>query len=104
MAQNRDKRKVIHFSKFLEFGTVKPCLAATLVIRLPRHYGHFFGHLAKTTIHFLVKKTLINTTTPLIWPNVFGPLVAVLTGFHCSFLVLPTGAITRHKYRGLKSH
>ena len=53
MAQNRDKRKVIHFSKFLEFGTVKPCLAATLVIRLPRHYGHFFGHLAKTTIHFL---------------------------------------------------
>ena len=90
MAQNRDKRKVMHFSKFLEFGTVKPCLTATSVIQLPRHYGH----LSKTTIHFLVKKPLIHTATPLIWPNVFGPLVTVLTGFHCSFLVLLTGAIT----------
>ena len=82
MAQNRDKRKVIHFSKCSESATVKPCLTATLVIRSPRHYGHFFGHLEKTTIHFPVKKTLINTATPLIWRNVFGPLVTILTGFH----------------------
>ena len=52
-------------------------------------YGHliitatFFGHLAKTTMNFLVKKTLVNTATPLIRPNFFVPLVTVLMGFHC---------------------
>ena len=39
--------------------------------------------LAKTTIHFLLKKQpLVNTATPLIRPNFFGLLVTVLTGFH----------------------
>ena len=44
----------------------------------------FFGHLAKTAMHFLVKKNLVNTATPLIRPNFFVPLMTVLTGFHCS--------------------
>ena len=39
--------------------------------------------LAKTAIHFLLKKQpLVNTATPLIRPNFFGLLVTVLTGFH----------------------
>ena len=29
------------------------------------------------------KKTLVKTATPMIPPNFFGPLVTVLTGFHC---------------------
>ena len=42
-----------------------------------------YGHLTKTAIHFLVKKP------SLIWPpvntaNFFGPMVAVLMGFHCT--------------------
>ena len=49
-------------------STVKPRLTAT-----------FFGRLAKTAIHFLVKKTLVNTA------KFFGPLVTVLTGFHCTW-------------------
>ena len=48
-------------------------------LRQPRYYGHFFGRLAKTAIHFLVKKTLVNTA------EFFGPLVTVLTGFHCTW-------------------
>ena len=49
----------------------------------PWPYGHlvvtatFFGCLAKTAIHNSCKKTLVNTT------NFFGPLVTILTGFHC---------------------
>ena len=46
----------------------------------PLWYGHlvitatFFVRLVKTAIHFLEKKkTLVNTATPLIPPNVFGP-------------------------------
>ena len=48
-------------------------------------YGHlvitatFFGRLAKTAIHFLVKKTLVNTA------KFFDPLVTVWTGFHCTW-------------------
>lgn len=39
----------------------------------------FFGRPAKTTIHFLVTKpSLINLV------NVFGLLVTVLTGLHCT--------------------
>ena len=79
------------FSKFLEFA--KPHLTATTVIQSPRYYSHFFGRLAKTTLHFLVKKALVNTATTLIRQNFFGRLMTILTGFHCSFLVLPTGAI-----------
>ena len=57
----------------------EPLLMATLVIRSPCYYSHFFfGRLAKTTIHFLVKKP------SLTWPNFFGPLVTALMGFHCS--------------------
>ena len=45
--------------------------------------------LAKTAIHFLVKKTLVNTATPLIRPIFFGPLVTVLMEFHfISFLLM----------------
>ena len=40
-------------------------------------YVHCFRRLAKTAIHFLVKKTLVNTA------KFFGPLVTVLTGFYC---------------------
>ena len=53
-------------------------------------YGHLvimatlFGRLAKTAMHFLVKKTLVNTATPLMRPILFGPLVTVLTTFHCN--------------------
>ena len=36
-------------------STVIPCLTATSVIRSPRYYGHFFGRLAKTSLHFLIK-------------------------------------------------
>ena len=31
------------------------------------YYGHFFGGLAKTTIHFLINKTLDNTAN-FSWP------------------------------------
>ena len=52
-------------------------------------YGHlvitvtFFGRLTKTAIHFLVKKDP-PMATPLIRPIFLGPLVTVLTGFHCT--------------------
>ena len=52
-------------------------------------YGHpvitatFFGRVVKTAIHFLVKKTVIDTATPLILPDFFGPLLTVLRGVHC---------------------
>ena len=48
----------------------------------------FFGHLAKTAIHFLVKKP------SLIRPNIFGPLVTVLREFHC---IIRTAAQLRQK-------
>ena len=43
----------------------------------------FFCHLAKTAIHFLVKKPLLYCHL-LIQPKFFNPLVIVLMGFHCS--------------------
>ena len=58
-------------------STVKPRLTATSVIRSPRYYGHFFGHLAKTALHFLVK-----FNHPVNMAIFFGPLVTVLTMFH----------------------
>ena len=39
--------------------------------------------LGKTTIHFLVKKTLVNKANFF-----FGPLVTLLTGFHCNNVVI----------------
>ena len=66
----------------------------SLYTETPR-YGHFrnritlllrplfLGRLTKTAILFLVKKTLINTANLLTQPIFFGPLVTVLTGFHC---------------------
>ena len=42
-------------------NTVKPRLTAASVIRSPRYYSYFFlDRLAKTAIHSLVKKTLVN--------------------------------------------
>ena len=63
---------------------------ATSVIRSPRYWGHFFWPPGKTTIHFLwkKKKTLVNTVTSLIRPNVFGPLVTVLTGFRTKIFAI----------------
>ena len=63
--------------------TVNPLL--TSVVRSPRYYSHFFCRLAKTAIYFLVKKK-----PSLIRPNFFGPLVTVLTEFHCIMFVLNT--------------
>ena len=62
---------------------------ATSVIRSPRYWGHFSWPPGKTTIHFLwKKKTLVNTVTSLIRPNVFGPLVTVLTGFRTNIFAI----------------
>ena len=55
-----------------------------IIYRETLPYGHLiitatlFGRLAKTAIHILVKKP------SLIWPILFGPLVTVLTAFHCN--------------------
>jgi len=54
--------------------TVEPRLTATSLLR-----PLFLGCLTKTAIHFLVKKALVNMA------NFFGPMVAVLTGFHCTY-------------------
>ena len=57
---------------------MKPCLTAALVIQSPCYYSHFFWLPGKNRPTFPCKKPL------LIRPNVFGPLVTVLTGFYCS--------------------
>ena len=67
-------------------ATVKPRLTATSVMRSPRYYGHFFWPPVKNQHAFSCQKTLVNTVTPLIRPNVLGPLVTVLTGFRCMSL------------------
>ena len=58
--EKRKKEKARQKTLPLEFCffcyTVEPCLTAT---SLPL----FFGCLSKTAIHFLVKKTLVNTAT-----------------------------------------
>ena len=59
--------------------TVKPRLTATLAIWSPRCYGPFFWPPSKNCHTFSCKKTLVNTA------NFFGPLVTVLTGFHCIY-------------------
>ena len=57
---------------FLEiYCTVEPRLTATSVIRSPRHCGHLFSPPGRTTIHFLLKKTLVNTVTRTA--RLFGP-------------------------------
>ena len=60
-------------------STVKPRLTATSVIR------PLFWPPGKNRDKFSSpkKKTLVNTVTSLKRPNFFGPLVTVLTGFHC---------------------
>ena len=55
---------------------------------------HFFRRLAKTAIHFLVKKTLVNTA------KFFGPLVTVLTGFYC---IKRTDSFCRCKFEWLSA-
>ena len=48
-------------------------------LRSPRYYGHFFWPCGKNRHTFSCKKkTLFNTA------KFFGPLVTVLTGFHCT--------------------
>ena len=64
---------------------LKPRLTATSVIRSPRYYGHFFGRLVKTAIHFLVKKIVVNTAKYFL--PIKNILVTVLTGFHCIEIV-----------------
>ena len=63
---------------------------ATSVIRSPRYWGHFFCRPAKRPYIFFgkKKKTLVNTVTSLIRPNVFGPLVTVLTGFRTNIFAI----------------
>ena len=58
--------------------TVKPSLTATSVIRSPCYYGYFFWPPGKNRHTFSCKKT------SLIQPIFWGPLVTVLTGFHCN--------------------
>ena len=67
----------------LLLSTVEPRLTATSVIPSSRYYGHFFRPPSKNDHAFSCKETLVNTVTPLLWPIFFGPLVTVLTGFHC---------------------
>ena len=67
----------------LLLGTVEPRLTATSVIRSSPYYGHFFRPPNKNDHTFSCKETLVNTVTPLLWPIFLGPLVTVLTGFHC---------------------
>ena len=57
----------------------------TAVIRSPRFYGHFFWPPERQNGHTFSckKKTLVNTVTPEYGQIFFGPLVSVLTGFHC---------------------
>ena len=43
----------------------------------------FFGGHVKP-LYISCKKCLVNTVTPLIRSNLFGSLVTVLTGFHCT--------------------
>ena len=52
-------------------------------LRPPRYYGHFFWPPGKNDHTFSCTETLVSTVTSLLQPNFFGPLVAVLTGFHC---------------------
>jgi len=55
----------------------------------PQLYSHvvitatFSGRLAKTTIHFLVKKPLLLRSPRYYGQIFFGPLVTILMGFHC---------------------
>ena len=60
--------------------TVEPCLTANSAVR------HFFWPPSKNDHTFSCKETLVNMVTSLKQPNFFGPLVAVLTGFHCTSL------------------
>ena len=78
----------LYYSELFCLYTVEPRFLATSVIRSPRYYGHFFWPPGWTTIHFLVGKSKKQKKTSLIWSpvntaNFFGPLVTVLTGFHC---------------------
>ena len=63
--------------------TMEPCLTATLVIWPLRYYGHLVLAAQQIGHTFCCKETLVNTVTSLLWPIFFGPLVTILTGFHC---------------------
>ena len=82
-SSNLYNTEVVMSSKFYTFSriTVKPCLTATSEIRLLLSAATVFWPPGNTALHFLVKKTLLRS--PVNTANCFGPLVTVLTGFHC---------------------
>ena len=54
--------------------TVEPRLMATLVIRSPRYYSHFFWPPGKNDHTVSHKETLVSTVTLLLRPNFFWPI------------------------------
>ena len=52
-------------------------------LQSPRYYGHLFWPPGKNDHTYFCNETLVNTVTSLLWPNFFGPLLTVLSGFHC---------------------
>ena len=69
----------------LTVNIVEPRLTAISVTRSPRCYGHCFWPPDKNDHTFSCKENLVNAVTSLLRPNVFGPLVTVLTEFHFSW-------------------
>ena len=63
-----------------QWDTVEPRLMATSLL------WPFFWLPSKNHHTFSCKKALIKMATMLIRPIFFGPMVAVLTGFHCYLL------------------
>ena len=71
-----------------DYSETPPPLTANSAIRSPRYYGRFFlaswqnGHTFSCTKK---KKTSFGRIYGhlLIRPNFFGPLMTILTGFHC---------------------
>ena len=74
---------------------MKPLLAATLVIRSPRCYGHFFCPPGKNRHTFSCQKKKRKYGHPLVRPNFFGPIGDRINGIYCMFLG-KNQQITRH--------
>ena len=62
------------------WNMVEPCLTATSF----NTTATFFVCLAKTSIHFLVKKPSLIRSPFVCTANFFGHLVTVIMGFHCN--------------------
>ena len=58
---------ILGMKRLQKASTLEPRLMATSAIWSPRYYGHFFLLPGKTTVHFLVIKTLVNTAK-FFWP------------------------------------